>query len=90
MKAFDLPVAFASYHVTPVVKLKDYGECDFDLRQIVVRRAEHLDAMRFVIWHEYFHALMHELGYKNLRDDEAFMEGLALSIMRVRVEQPWL
>ncbi len=90
MKRFNLPVAFATYAVTPVVKLKDYGECNFDLRTIVIRKQPHVDAERFVAWHEFFHALMHELGYQSLRDDEAFVESLALAVMRVRLEVPEL
>lgn len=90
MKRFSLPVAYANYLVTPVVKFDDHGKCDFDLRTIIVARNAHRDAMRATLWHEFFHAVFHELGYAELRDDEALVEGLALSLMRVRAEVPWL
>ncbi len=90
MKRFTLPVAYTSYSVVPVVKLSDYGECRFDERLIQIRQQAHVDAMRFVLWHEFFHALFHELGYMNLRDDESLVDNLALSIMRVRAEVPTL
>lgn len=90
MKAFELPVAFTTYHVTPLVKYPDDGKCNFDLRQIIVKRKELRDTERLIVWHEFFHALMHELGYDELRDDEGFVSEVSLAVMRVRSEQPWL
>ncbi len=86
---FDLPVAFTNYKVTTVKRLKNAsGMCHIDKRTIQIAPATNADNWRATLWHEYFHALMHELGREDLCNDEAFIEGLALSIMRVRNSVP--
>jgi hypothetical protein len=91
VKSFDLPVVFTTYKVKSAKSLPDcVGKCDVEKRVITVANAANLEIARAVIWHEALHALMHELGRPELCGDEALIEGLALSIMRIRVEVPSL
>lgn len=91
MKRFTLPIAFTNYTVIPVKELKGCaGECDFAAREIRIAEGTSTENWRATLYHEIFHALLWELGREKLADDEALVEGLALSIMRIRVSAPLL
>lgn len=87
MKPFTLPIAFTEYKVIPVKELKGAaGECDFANRTIRIAEGTSTENWRATLWHEVFHALLYELGRDKLSDDEALVEGLAISIMMLRAK----
>jgi len=91
MKPFTLPIAFTEYRVIPVAELKGAaGECDFAKRTIRIAEGTSAENWRATLWHEVFHALLFELGRDKLSDDEALVEGLAISIMTLRTKVPHL
>jgi hypothetical protein len=91
---FRLPVAHTSYavNVTKGRPICDgeavQGYVNYTDRKISVHRNTSSDTMRSCLWHEFVHALMHEIGRPDLADDESFAEAVAQAIMRVRHEQP--
>jgi hypothetical protein len=93
---FHLPVAHTNYYVTTNKRKPNcdgelvQGYCNYGARRISVHRNPNPDTLRSALWHEYFHALMHELGRPQLADDEAFVADLAQAVMRVRTELPEL
>lgn len=96
MKRFKLSVAHVDYDVRltrrpPRVDREPVqGYCDYKPRKIAVHLHSNMEVVRQTIWHEFAHALLHELGRGDLCHNEALVEGIALSIMRVRLERPWL
>lgn len=95
-KRFRVPVAHTSYLVTTNKRKPNCdGECvqgytNYTDKRISVHRNPDEKLARVTFWHEYMHALFHELGRPDLADDEALVEGVAQSLMRVRLEQPEL
>lgn len=90
-KKFRIPVAFVDYTVELVKELPGAaGECDFAKRRIRIAEGTSAENWRATLFHEYFHALLYELGREKLADDEALVEGLAISIMRLRTDIPHL
>lgn len=59
-------------------------------RLIQVRAGMSIDQERYTIWHEWFHCAFHEYGRPDLCASESLVEAMALGIMRVRNETPWL
>lgn len=90
-KSFAIPIAFCDYTVEIVPAIKGAaGECDFAKRRIRVDAGTSAENWRATLWHEVMHALLYELGREKLSDDEALVEGLAISIMRIRTQIPSL
>ncbi len=90
-RTFVVPIAFVDYKVEVVEALKGAaGECDFAKRRIRVDGGTSTENWRATMWHEIFHALLYELGRDKLSDDEALVEGLAIAIMRIRLQTPQL
>jgi hypothetical protein len=90
-KRFPLPVAFTDYQVELVKELKQAaGECDFARKRIRIAEGTSPENWRATLWHEFFHAVLYELGRDKLSDDEALVEGLAIAVMRVRTQVPKL
>ena len=95
-RRFTLPVAYTSYAVKltqqppKVGKEPVQGYCDYTLREIAVHDHGVKDVVRATLWHEWAHATLRELGRPDLCQNETLVEGLAIAIMRVRLEQPWL
>jgi hypothetical protein len=90
-KSFYLPVAFVDYRVEFVKALdRAAGECDFANRLIKLAEGTSAENLRATAWHEFFHAVLYELGRDKLSDDEALVEGLAIAVMRVRTQVPTL
>jgi uncharacterized protein YjaZ len=96
MKSFALPIAHTHYKVQfskkkpRVGKDECQGYCDYKNRKIVIWMNPNTTAMRACLWHEYHHALFYELGHEGLACEEGIVEGMALAIMRVRLEVPTL
>jgi hypothetical protein len=90
-KTFPLPVAFVDYQVELVRELRQAAaECDFSKRRIRIAEGTNPENWRATLWHEFFHAVLFELGRDKLADDEALVEALAIAVMRVRVSVPKL
>jgi hypothetical protein len=91
---FRLPVAHTTYLVTTNKRKPNcdgelvQGYCNYGARRISLYRNPNAEAMRAALWHEYVHALLHELGRPDMADDEALVEGIAQAVMRVRLEHP--
>jgi len=86
---FTIPVAFTDYKVEMVSALPGAaGECDFARKRIRVAEGTSSENWRATLWHEVLHALLYELGHDKLSDNEALVEGLAISIMRIRTQIP--
>jgi hypothetical protein len=95
-KRFTIPVAHVNYEVVltrrppRVGKEPVQGYCDYRARKIAVHLHSNLEVVRQTIFHEFFHALLYELGRGDLCQNEALVEGVALSVARVRLQEPWL
>jgi hypothetical protein len=93
---FKLPVAHVNYDVRlsrkpPRVGTEPVqGYCHYGPRKIAVHLHSNAEVVRQTIWHEATHALLRELGRNDLSSNEALVEAIALSIMRIRLEEPWL
>lgn len=92
-KHFSLPVAHTAYEVTlskkrpKVGKEEVQGYCHYEPRKIAAFDHPTPEVTRACVWHEFFHAVLHELG-TDLSQNEALVEGLAIAVMRVRLEVP--
>jgi hypothetical protein len=93
-KRFRIPVVHTTYRVALTKRKANcdgeavQGFCNFADRRLSVHDSDNPDTTRAVLWHEFFHAALHELGRPDMRDDEALVEGLALAVMRMRTEHP--
>lgn len=96
MKRFTLPVAYTQYDVKltqrppKVGKEPVQGYCNYGKREIAVHDHGVREIVRATLWHEWAHATLRELGRGDLCHNETLVEGLAIAIMRVRLETPWL
>lgn len=95
-RRFTLPIAHVNYEVLLSRKAPKadgevvQGYCDYKAREIAVHLHGNIEVVRQTLWHEAVHAILQELGRSDLSHNEAFVEGLALSIARIRLEEPWL
>lgn len=95
-RTFPIPIAHTTWNVE---LYKDYpvadgekvqGYCDYTKRTIALWMNPNEEAMRAAFWHEWSHGLLYELGSDELADNHSLVEGLALSIMGVRLKVDFL
>jgi Zn-dependent peptidase ImmA (M78 family) len=90
-RTFTIPVAFATYTVKMVKSLpRAAAQVDLQKREILIADGTSAENWKATLMHEYFHALLWELGRSDLCDNEAFVEGLAIALTRLKVEIPSL
>lgn len=95
-KTFSAPVAHTTYAVhlfkeQPVVDgERVQGYCDYNKREIGLWINPNQEAMRAAWWHEWSHGFLYEVGMDDLANNHSLVEGLALSIMSVRLKVEWL
>jgi hypothetical protein len=87
LKSFKLPICLHTW----TVKVKKHvlvegdtcnGSCDYGAKVISIAKADSLDVQVTTFWHEFFHALYHEMGADLLSADEAFVETTAQNVAR--------
>ena len=95
-RSFPVPVAHTEWRVE-LYKAQPYvdgdycqGFCDYPKRRIGLWMNPNQEAMRACFWHEFSHALLYELGRDDNADDHSLIEGMAISIMGVRLKVDWL
>ena len=95
-RSFPAPVAHTTYTVElykeqPLVDGdRVQGYCDYKNRRIGIWINPNEEAMRAAWWHEWSHAFLYEVGMDDLADNHSLVEGLAISIMSVRLKVPHL
>lgn len=87
MKSFKLAIGLATYTVRFKKKLTVTGDvcngaCDYDKKLIQIELSDNPDVMFHTFWHEFMHAVTHELGATALSEDEAFVEIVGQAIAR--------
>lgn len=87
MRPFKLPVGLATYTVKFKKKVVADGDtcngiCDYEDKIIEIQSTGTLEVQVTTLWHEFTHALLHELGATALTTDEAFVESVAQNIAR--------
>ena len=95
-RSFPVPVAHTTYIVDlfkeqPKVEGdKVQGYCDYAKRRIGLWINPNEEAFRAAFWHEWEHGFFHETGMDAIADNHSVIEGLAISIMSVRLKVPHL
>lgn len=87
MRGFRVPIGLHDWTVKFRAKVQVEGEtcngsCDYDAKVIEIRKDDRLDVQVTTYWHEFMHALLHEIGADTLADDEAFVDTCAQNITR--------
>lgn len=87
----SVPVAHAQYKVRTVKGLttreegrdcKALGETEYERKLIYIEHDLAPGPWLMTFWHEWFHAVFHELGYEADSDNEAKVDSLAQAVTR--------
>lgn len=87
-RSWKVPVGLTEYTVREQAVVKDekgeelQGYCQFDKKRISISTGGAESAQVLAFWHEYLHAVTHELGYEEQCDSENFVESVSSSIAR--------
>lgn len=90
-RTFKVPVALVEYTVTlrpgPVPDPDDpeeelQGIARFPEKTIEMRTDQSEGGLVLTFWHEWLHAVLHELGYERLCHNENLVEGLSQHLVR--------
>lgn len=83
-KVLTAPVAYRNYKLLINKKLPDgdLGLTNYSDKTIAVSKLlTDYGNWSQTFWHEWMHAVTHELGYEQISDNEAFVEAMAGAIM---------
>lgn len=90
-RSFKVPVALTEYtvtlHPTPMPDPDDptdeiQGITKFPERTIEMHTQQSESGLVLTFWHEWLHAVLHELGYPKLCHNENLVEGLSQHLVR--------
>lgn len=94
-RSFPVPIIHAQWHVDLFKERprvggdKVQGYCDYKNRRIGLWINPNELALRAAWWHEFFHALLYEMGDENAADEHDFIQSLADGVMCVRTKVEW-
>jgi hypothetical protein len=93
MRAFKLLIGLAQYTVKFKKKVIIQGQavegvCMLDSKKIIVDSGSSPDVQFTTFWHEWCHAVLHELGANELAENEQFVESLSQNIARTIRHMP--